>query len=105
MEIDIYLCIYFSIICLLSIYLFTYHPPIIYHVSIYLSVLGSSVVKNPPASAEDARDMGSIPRLERSPREGNGNRLQYSCLENSMHRRVWWAKVHGVTKSQTQLSD
>ena len=86
MEIDIYLCIYFSIICLLSIYLFTYHPPIIYHVSIYLSVLGSSVVKNPPANAEDARDTGSIPRLERSPREGNGNRLQYSCLENSMHR-------------------
>ena len=47
----------------------------------------------------------SIPRLERSPGEGNGNPLQYSCLENSMDRGAWWATVHGVTKSRTQLSD
>ena len=47
------------------------------------------VVKNPPANAEDVRNVGSIPRLGRSPGEGNGNPLQYSCLENSMVRGVW----------------
>ena len=51
------------------------------------------------------RDAGLTPGWGRSPTVGNSNPLQYSCLENSMHRRVWWAKVHGVTKSQTQLSD
>ena len=50
-------------------------------------------------------DLGSIPRSGRSPGEGNGNPLQYSCLENSMDGRAWWATVHGVTKSQTRLSD
>ena len=48
---------------------------------------------------------GSIPTSERSPGEGNGNPLQYSCLENPMDRGAWWATVHGVGKSQTQLSD
>ena len=52
----------------------------------------------------NARDLGSIPRSGRSPREGNGYPLQYSCLENPMHRRAWWAIVHAVTKSQTRLS-
>ena len=56
-------------------------------------------------SAYNAGDLGSIPRLERFPGEGNGNPLQYSCLENPMDRGVWWATVHGVTKSQTRLSD
>ena len=46
----------------------------------------SSVVKNPPANARDSREVGSIPGLGRSPREGNGNPLKYSCLENSMAR-------------------
>ena len=50
-------------------------------------------------------DPGLIPGLERSPGEGNGNPLQCSCLENSMDRVAWQATVHGVTKSQTQLSD
>ena len=50
------------------------------------------VVKNPPANAGDVRDMGSIPRLGRSPGGGHGNPLQYSCLENPMDRGVWWAK-------------
>ena len=59
---------------------------------------GGSVVKNLPASAED---VGSIPASGRSPGRGNGNPLQYSCLENSMDRGAWWAIVHGVTKSQT----
>ena len=62
------------------------------------------VVKSPPANAGDLRDMGSIPELGRCPGEGNGNPLQYSCLENSMDRAAWWATVHRVTKSQTQLS-
>ena len=58
------------------------------------------MVRNPPANAGDAGDMGSIPGLGRSPGGGNGNRLQYSCLENSMDRGAWWAAVHGITKSQ-----
>ena len=61
------------------------------------------LVKNSHASAEDTRDMCSISGLERSPGVENGNLLQYSCLENFMNRRAWWAAVHGVTKSQTEL--
>jgi len=49
----------------------------------------------------NAEDPGLIPRLGRSPGEGNGNPPQYSCLENSMDRGVWQATVHGVSKSQT----
>ena len=62
-------------------------------------------VKNPPANAGDLRGSGLIPGLGRYPEDGNGNPLQYSCLENLMNRGAWWATVHGVTKSQTQLSD
>ena len=62
---------------------------------------GGSVVKNPPAKAGD---MGSIPGLGRSPGEGNGNSLQYSCLGNPMARGDLQATVHEVTKSWTQLS-
>ena len=50
-------------------------------------------------------DAGSILGSERSPGEGNDNSLQYSCLGNPIDSRVWWTTVHGVTKSQTQLSD
>ena len=50
-------------------------------------------------------ELGSIPGLGRSPGEGNGNPFQYSCLENPMDRKAWWAAIHGVTKSQTRLSD
>ena len=57
------------------------------------------------ASVRSAGDLGWIPGLGRSPGEGNGNPLQYSCLENSMDGGAWWATVHGVTKSQTRLSD
>ena len=56
------------------------------------------------ASVYNAGDPGSIPGLGRSPGEGNGNSLQYSCLENSMDRGAWKATVHGVAKSWTQLS-
>ena len=53
----------------------------------------------------NAGDQGSIPGLGRSSGEGNGNPLQYSCLENPMDRGDWQATVHGVAKSQTQLSN
>ena len=59
------------------------------------------LVKNPPASAGDARDVGSIPGSGRSPGGGNGNPLQNCCLENSMDRRAWWVTVHGFAKSWT----
>ena len=59
--------------------------------------------KESPTGAEDIRDAGSIPGSGRSPGEGNGDPLQFSCLENSMNRGAWQATVHGVTKSRTQL--
>ena len=61
------------------------------------------VVKNLPANAGDLRDMGLIPGSGRSPGEGNGNPLQYSCLGNSADREAWWATVHGVARSRTRL--
>ena len=63
---------------------------------------GSSVLKNPPANAGDT---GSISGSGRFPVEGNGNPLQYSCLENSMDRGTCQATVHGVLKSQAWLSN
>ena len=57
------------------------------------------------ASAHNAGDLGLIPGSGRSPGEENGNPLQYSCLENPTDRAAWGATAHGVTKSQTQLSD
>ena len=65
---------------------------------------GSSVVKNPPASAGDARYAGLICALGRSPRGGHGNPLQYSCLENPMNRGAWQATVHGVAKSRNDFT-
>ena len=62
---------------------------------------GGSVVKNLLANAEDTGDVGSIPASGRSHGEGNGNLLQYSCLENPMDRGAWWIAVHGVEKSRT----
>ena len=61
------------------------------------------VVKNPLANIGGIREAGSIPGLGRSLGEGNSNPLPYSCLENPMDREAWWAMVHRVTKSQTQL--
>ena len=57
------------------------------------------------ASAYNAGDPGSIPGSGRSSGEGNGNPLQYSCLENPMDGGAWWARIHGVAKSQTRLRD
>ena len=59
------------------------------------------MVKNLPVTTGDTRNVGLIPGMGRYPREGNGNPLQYSCLENSMDRGAWQATVHGVAKSQT----
>ena len=56
-------------------------------------------------STSNAGDLGSVPGLGRSPERGHGNPLQFSCLENPMDRGAWWVTVHGVTKSQTGLSD
>ena len=64
---------------------------------------GVVVVKNLPAYGGDVRAVGSIPGLGRSPGGGHGNPLQYSCLENPMDRGAWWATVHRVAKSQTQV--
>ena len=61
------------------------------------------VVKNPPANAGDVRDVGSTPGSGRSPGEGYDNPLQYSYLEKPKERGTWWATVHRVTQSQTQL--
>ena len=58
------------------------------------------VVKNPPANAGDARDVGLIPGSGRSPGVGNGNPFQYSCLENLMDKRAWEVTVYGIAKSQ-----
>ena len=67
--------------------------------------LGGSDGKEPDCNVW-VQSLGSIPGLGRSPGEGNGNPLQYSCLENSMERGGWKATtVHGVTKSQTLLSN
>ena len=74
-------------------------------------LLGSQVVlglKNPPASAEDTRGAGLTLGSGRSPGEGNGNPLQYSCLENPKDRGAWPALGHGITENQTgpeQLSN
>ena len=65
---------------------------------------GGQLVKNLPPNVGDARDVGSNPGSGRSPGVGNGNPLEYSCLENSMGRGTWWTVVHGVIKSWTQLS-
>ena len=70
----------------------------IYHI---LAFPDGSVVKNTPVNTGDAGDTGSIPGSGRSPGEGNGNPLQYSCMENPMDRGIWQATIHRVAKTQT----
>ena len=67
----------------------------------FASCQGGSVSKE---SAGNAGDLGSIPGSGRSPGEGNGNSLQYSCLENPMDRGAWWATVHGVTRDRHDIA-
>ena len=76
----------------------TVHPFIYIYIVIYGGFPGGSDGKE---SAFNAGDLGSIPRLGRSPGEENGNPLQYSCPENSMDREAWQATVHGVTELDT----
>ena len=66
---------------------------------------GGTVGKNPPAHAGDARDVGSMPELGRSPGGGNSNPFQYSCLRNSMDRGASWATVHGVTVRHDRVTE
>ena len=68
---------------------------------VLIEIPGGSAIKDIPANAGDARDMGSIPRSGRSSGEENGNPVQYLCLENTMERGAWWVAIHGVTKSWT----
>ena len=66
---------------------------------------GGAMIENLPATVGDARDGGSIPGLGRSPGGGKGNPLQYPCLENPVDRGAWWATVHAVSNSQTQMTN
>ena len=66
---------------------------------------GGIMIKKPPANTEHAGNVGSISGSGRSSGIGNGNLLQYSCLENSMDRGAWWATAHGITESWTRLSN
>ena len=78
--------------------------PLIYYASVYTiqnGFPGDTMVKNPPARIGDARHLGLIPGSGRSLLEGNDNPLQYSCLENTKGRGVWWATVLGDSKSRT----
>ena len=77
---------------------------LIVQTSKYWSSQVALVVKNLPANAGDIRDGGSILGWGKSPRGGHGNPLQYSCLENPLDRKTWWATVQRVTKSQTWLN-
>ena len=66
--------------------------------------LGGASGKESASNAGDIRDVGLIPGLGRSPGEGHGNPLQYSCLRNPLERGAWWVTVHRVTKSQMGLN-
>ena len=70
-----------------------------------LHMSDNKVSKEFTCSVGDIGDMGLISGLGSSPREGHGNPLQYSCLENSMDKGAWWGAVHGVTRSRTRPSD
>ena len=69
------------------------------------SLVAQRLKRLPPVRETRVRSLGSIPGLGRSPGEGNGNPLQYSCLENPMDRGSWWAIAHRVAKSRTRLSN
>ena len=113
MKLDI--SVYFSLLTTSFIFLififfkiiFSFQVCHFFFLTTLLNIWASQVallVKNPPTNAGDTRDGVSLPGLGRSTGVGNGNPLQYSCLENSMDRGSWWATVHGATKSLTQLS-
>ena len=82
----------------MNVYVCLFYMHINSFLSIRMNFPNNAVVKNLLANV---RDMGSIPGPGRSPGEGNGNSVQYSCLENSRDEGDWWAAVHGVAKSQS----
>ena len=82
----------------MSIYLFLF-------IYIYANIWGFPGGSEVKVSACNAGDLGSIPGSGKSPEEGNGNPLQYSCLENPMDGGAWWATVHRIAKSRTRLSN
>ena len=102
---DSWIC-FSTLLCLCHIWHFFLNSELLWQQSLRLTFFkpraGGSEVK---ASACNVGDPGSIPGLGRSPGEGNGNPLQYSCLENPMDGGAWWATVHGVAKSRTGLSE
>ena len=91
-----------SLICILFKCINTIKP---HYFNLYTWLSWYLSSRQSPCNAGDARDIGSIPGLGRSPEGGNSNPLQYSCLGNPMERGAWWAIVHAVTKSQTRLSN
>ena len=76
----------------------------LHNLSLHCASQAALVVKNLPDNTGDAKDTGLIPGSGRSPGEGNGNPLQYFCLENSMGREIWRATAHGVANRWTKLS-
>ena len=80
-------------------------PVLAFYAFMMVGPWASLVAQTIQASACNAADPGSLRGSGRSPGEGNGNPLQYSCLENSMDGGAWWATVYGVAKSQTRLSN
>ena len=80
-----------------------YYHHLKYQASIFRASHVALVVKNPPSNERDVRDLDSIPGLGKFPGGGHDNPLQYSCLEDATVRGAWWATVHGVAKSWTQL--
>ena len=78
-----------------------------FHPIFFFFLLGYSqwLIKNPPAKQETCRQCRFDPWVGKIPGVGNGNPLQYTCMENPMDKGAWWAKVRGVTESRTQLSN
>ena len=101
------LSFYFLLLYFFSVYLIFPARFSLWQVQwVFYTLMGTSLVAQMvKASAYNAEDPGSIPGSGRSPGEGNGNPLLYSCLENPMDGGAWWTAVHGVTKSQTWLSN
>ena len=98
--------LFLFLICFVSlfmiIYIHIYHINICIYINIYICIYGGGMNGKKLASQHmRLRDVGSIPGLGRSPGGGHSNPFQYSCLENSMDRGAWWARVHRVAKSRT----
>ena len=111
LRMKIYMCVFWVCVFIYihpHIYVYTHIYIFIYthtHIYIHITTYDSPGGSDGKESFCNVGNPGSIPGSGRSPGEGNGNPLQYSCLENFMGRGAWRTTVHGVSKSQTQLSD